>query len=373
MTSKKNRSRSALARCGMIFAGVVLLCPALIASAAPMTPAEPEKTGNMALVYGIVAVFSVLLVVGYLLWEKKKERKFLLLYSCVAITNCGYFLQAVSDTLNGALMANRVSYFGAAYAVLIMLLIIQDACRVKPPRWVRIMFIGISTAAFLIAASGGILNLYYTQVSIESINGVTRLVKEYGPLHIVYPIYLLSCFAAMVTTIVYAAKQRKLTSLRYAVFLVSVVLGNIAVWLVGQIIYVEFEFLSVSYIATEILLLLLYGLLREYGLMEAGFRLGAVHQQAPAGELPPNMEELFDSFIQKAKTLSAAEQRILGYYIDGHEIADIPELAFVSINTVKKHNRSIYQKLEVASRDELMLYIELFRRCGRLPELKEQA
>jgi DNA-binding CsgD family transcriptional regulator len=71
------------------------------------------------------------------------------------------------------------------------------------------------------------------------------------------------------------------------------------------------------------------------------------------------------------RTLSSAERRILGYYIDGHEIADIPELAFISIHTVKKHNRSIYQKLEVSSRDELMLYIELFRRCHRLDELAD--
>ena len=44
-------------------------------------------------------------------------------------------------------------------------------------------------------------------------------------------------------------------------------------------------------------------------------------------------------------------------------------MAFISIHTVKKHNRSIYQKLEVASRDELMLYIEMFRCCDRLEEL----
>jgi hypothetical protein len=47
----------------------------------------------------------------------------------------------------------------------------------------------------------------------------------------------------------------------------------------------------------------------------------------------------------------------------------VSDLAFISIHTVKKHNRSIYQKLEVASRDELMLYIEMFRCCGRLQEL----
>ena len=34
------------------------------------------KTGNMALVYGAVAVMSVLLLVCYLLWEKKRERRF---------------------------------------------------------------------------------------------------------------------------------------------------------------------------------------------------------------------------------------------------------------------------------------------------------
>ena len=81
------------------------------------------------------------------------------------------------------------------------------------------------------------------------------------------------------------------------------------------------------------------------------------------------MEELFDSFAKKVTTLSSAERRILNYYINGYEISEIPELAFISIHTVKKHNRSIYQKLGIGSRDELMLYIELFRCCERMDEL----
>ena len=94
------------------------------------------------------------------------------------------------------------------------------------------------------------------------------------------------------------------------------------------------------------------------------------HQISP-GQLPPNMEDMFRRFAEKVKTLSVAERRILNYYIAGHEISELPDLVFVSINTVKKHNRSIYQKLEIASRDELMLYIELFRCCDRLDELIE--
>lgn len=95
----------------------------------------------------------------------------------------------------------------------------------------------------------------------------------------------------------------------------------------------------------------------------------ARNQRLEQGELPPNIAELFDQFVERKNLLTEAEQNILRYYIDGHEISEIPELAFISMSTVRKHNRSIYEKLGVASRDELMLYIDLLRRCGRLSEL----
>ena len=124
------------------------------------------------------------------------------------------------------------------------------------------------------------------------------------------------------------------------------------------------------------MLLLIYSRLREYGIAQPDGTLISVQmltqlntQRITPGSLPPGMEDMFQTFAEKVKTLSSAERRILNYYIDGHETADIPDLAFISIHTVKKHNHSIYQKLEVASRDELMLYIELFRCCGRLDEL----
>ena len=334
------------------------------------------KTGNTALVYGAVAVMSVLLLFVYLLWEKKKVKHLTLLFTSVAVANIGYFLQSVSHTLNSALWANRVSYLGSAYLILLMLLIIMDVSQIRRKPWMKRTLIAVSTAAFLLAASGGWNSLYYKAVDIVEINGMTRLVKEYGSLHTLYLVYLLSYFVMMVVVIYHAEKSRKLASPKYAVFLISVVLLNIGVWAVEQVIDVDFEFLSVSYIVTEVMLLLIYGMLRDYGIVQPGGSLLSVQmltqlnaQRINPGALPSGMEDLFQSFAEKVKTLSTAERRILNYYIDGHDTADIPDLAFISIHTVKKHNHSIYQKLEVASRDELMLYIELFRCCGRLEEL----
>lgn len=87
-------------------------------------------------------------------------------------------------------------------------------------------------------------------------------------------------------------------------------------------------------------------------------------------KIPSNIEGLFDQFIDNAKELTLSERNILKYYIDGYEIADIPDLACVSLNTVRKHNRSIYEKLGVKSKDELDLYLDLLKRCERIDEIQ---
>jgi DNA-binding CsgD family transcriptional regulator len=330
-------------------------------------------------VYGILALFSALLCIAYLFFDERKNRLFLALFGCVAAANGGYFLMAVCNSLVVAKIANGISYLGGAFSILVMLLIVYYVCRMPKCRWLRWLLIGISVAAFALAASGDWLGLYYRSVSLETVNGMTRLVKEYGPLHILYGLYLLGYMLMMVGIVLYAFKSKRLGSPKYTLFLLVAALLNLGVWLVEQLMAVDFEFLSVSYIVTAVLLLLIYGMLCDYGMIQPDGAPVSVQmltqlnsQRICPGALPPGMEVLFHSFAQKAKTLSSAERRILNYYIEGYETADIPDLAFISIHTVKKHNRSIYQKLEVASRDELMLYIELFRCCGRLDELTAQ-
>ena len=95
------------------------------------------STGNMTMVFGAVAVLSVLLLLGYLLWEKNKERNFVFLTSCVAVVNTGYFLMAAARSLRMAMFANGISYFGAAYSMLAMMFIIYDVCQMKKRSWLR--------------------------------------------------------------------------------------------------------------------------------------------------------------------------------------------------------------------------------------------
>lgn len=334
------------------------------------------KDGILPIVYGFVALLSALLLLSYFLYDTKKNRLFLALFCCVAASNGGYFLLSICKSLAVAKFANGLSYFGGAFSMLVMLLIIRDVCQIRKYRWVNWTLVGVSVFAFALAASGDWLGLYYRSFSLEIVGNTTHLVKEYGPLHSLYAFYLAGYIAMMLLYIGRAARTRRLSSPKYTVFLFVTVLLNVGVWLVEQTIDEEFEFLSVSYMVTEVLLLLIYNMLCDYGIIRPETGILSVQmltqlntRQVDPGALPPSMEAMFRSFAEKAGTLSSAERRILNYYIDGHDIADIPDLAYISIHTVKKHNRSIYQKLDIASRDELMLYIELFRCCGRLEEL----
>jgi len=331
----------------------------------PFLSAAPaaEKTGSIALVYGAVFLIALALLVGYVLFEKEKDRKLLLLYICVAVTNLGYLLLSLAKNLPWAMTANRIAYLGAAFTVLLMLLIITDVCGLRRPKWLTGLFVTFTVCAFLVAACGNWKGLYYSHVALETVNGATRLIKTYGPLHILYPIYLYSYVLTMLGVILYAIIRKKISSAKHAMLLFSAVLGNVVVWFVEQRIAEDFEFLSVSLVLSEVILLLLYGMLRDH--RRAMEQLSASEKT----DLPRDLEVLFNEFSQKVETLSSAERRILNYYIEGYEIADIPELAYISIHTVKKHNRSIYQKLGVSSRDDLMLFIELFRRSGRLDNL----
>ena len=67
----------------------------------------------------------------------------------------------------------------------------------------------------------------------------------------------------------------------------------------------------------------------------------------------------FNQFMENISTLSRAERAVFDLYIQGHTAKEIAEILCLSINTIKTHNKRIYMKLNVTSRKELMLYIQI--------------
>lgn len=73
---------------------------------------------------------------------------------------------------------------------------------------------------------------------------------------------------------------------------------------------------------------------------------------------------LLEEFVIKTKTLSPAERSVFNYYMKGLTAKEIAAEMFLSINTIKTHSKRIFAKLEVASREELLLYINMLKEIG---------
>jgi len=288
----------------------------------------------MAAVYGILTAFSVVLVLLYTIMVKKKDPWILFLFCCVPVVNIGYFLLSVATNKLFALIANHTAYFGSVFLSLCMFMVILRLCGYTYKLWLPASLTILALIMFAIVCSPWYYNYTATTFTVEG-----GLNKVYASLHNVYALYLMGYFIAMIVAIFHGVRVRKVDSYKHAVLMASIVFGNIAFWLVEKFIRWDFEFLSVSYLFSEIILLGLYWMMQDYihisHLMEQN-KVDLVKRHLPVGVvLHPREEEVLRAILENKKRRDIAEQLNL------------------SENTVKTYTRSLYKKLGVASRDEL--------------------
>ena len=329
------------------------------------------RMASISIIYAATAVLSLLLLLGYCFLLHKREFWFVLLFSSVFVVNSGYFALSISKTLETALFANRVAYLGSVFLPLSMLMIIMDTCRLRRQKWLSILLLSVGVLVFLVAASPGYLDIYYEQVSLEIKSGVALLVKEYGPWHTLYLFYLLAYFSAMLGTITYASVKQRIASNKHAIILLVAVFVNIGVWLLEQLVKMDFEFLAISYIISELFLISLYLMLQECGFLsepvkaqtakedlslstEAQSPVSCSDDNALTRKEAPMISAQRERFEAQVKKLTPTERKIFDFYLSEKTTKEIMQALQITQNTLKYHNKNIYGKFGVSSRKQLL-------------------
>ncbi len=223
----------------------------------------------MSIAYGIIAFISLCMVGACVLTDKKRDVWLLLVFVSVSLCNLGYFMTAISKDLSDALNSNRIAYLGSVFLPFFLLMMVLRFCEVKRRKGVTIALAVLGFVMLAITTSPGILPIYYSWVDIEIVNGATKLVREYGPLHLLYYVYLIGYMLSMIGVALYSIAKRKIKSRTHTIMLLCAVFCNIIIWLVEQFLPRGFEWLSVSYIITECLMLAIYRSMQRQGLMDS--------------------------------------------------------------------------------------------------------
>ena len=209
-----------------------------------------------------------------------------------------------------------------------------------------------------------VVNLGYLLMSLANTvefavigNGAAKLVKEYGVLHPFYMVYLLGYFAAMIGTIIHLVRKMKIAKPKLAGFIAAVVFSNLLMWLFEKLVHWEYEFLSVTYVISEFLLLIVYWMLQDYVHKNEVPSPVFVEEKAPI-IIVDNMtraekiKTILDS-LPEDTVLSTRQMDILERILDYKSRKEIAVELHLSENTVKTHTGMLYKALGVSGRDEI--------------------
>ena len=312
----------------------------------------------MTIFYGVTCMLSLLLSVGYFFVDKKQNKWIMYIFVSIFICNSGYLITSISRSLVLALVGNSIAYLGNVFLPFFMFMLILDVCNIKHSKVLKYILLVIGLVMLFIATTGGYLPIYYKEVSLKILNDGTRLIKEYGVLHNLYFVYLAGYMTTMIVTIAYSVVKKKTNSKMQAIFLLVIVIGNMLVWLIEQFVEHQFEFLCLSYIINEMLLLLMYGILREYE------KKISTHKQESTHSANLSIIDFDNKFSEeqiaiifgkweKVNNLTKREKEILKHMLLGEKRKDIAVNLFISDSTVKNNITNILSKLAVTNREEL--------------------
>lgn len=360
-----------------IFLAIVILAGIII----PLSFSKPDVTFHLSdrnwfgpIYYAVCFLASAVMVIIFI-WRFEKKNLFALLtFIFASIALAGYLILSLSNGTDTAMIANRISYFGNVFLLPILFLTFANICKIKIKKTVVALMFFLAFAMFLFAFSAGYLDLFYKEPSFVIVNGFTKINKTYGPLHTVYVVYVFCSILAIALLMVYASIKKRIPSKKLLALIYIMIFLNAFVWMIERFLPYTVEYLAVSYVVTEIILLFVYKQLHDRGVFDV-YNVTLTFQDESKMSVTVrdvyvdtfksnnsenkllliNEEEFKEKLnkIFKNNNLTDREKDVVFLMVKGYKRREIAEKLFVSEETVKTHAKHIFQKLNISSHEQL--------------------
>ena len=145
----------------------------------------------MLIYYIVMAILGAINLIIYISRQDKRSNTNItvVFYLCF-ISNLGYLALATSNTLETALLANKICYLGGCFLLPHVLFAILQLCNYSISKRARFCLYAVSAAMYSCVLSAGYLNIYYKKVSLAHADNVSYLMKEYAFGHTLFYIAL---------------------------------------------------------------------------------------------------------------------------------------------------------------------------------------
>lgn len=160
-----------------------------------------------------------------------------------------------SKTVEEALLACKITYFGGSFLTIFLMMLACDACKIKLKKIVRVIMYSLNLAIFLLSLTAGYTNWFYRECHIEKVNGITILVKEYGPAHILFLVMMYGYLLAGIIMLIYSIIRRKKLVYRNILLLLAIYLVTVLCYVLGRKLLGGLDPVTVAYSISSMILL----------------------------------------------------------------------------------------------------------------------
>lgn len=208
--------------------------------------------------YVVICVLSLACCVLFF-WNRRSYYPVLyaLVYLLALLSHVCYVLLAISKDVREALIINKGLYVGGCFFPLVGMMIVLSVCQIKIPRFLNFILILIASGVYCLAFTAGYSPIFYKSVRLEQRYGISILVKEYGPLHILFYVMIGLFLIATLVVLAYGWFKKPNISKRDLVIAAFMQIFSIFCYFIGRMVMKEIEWMALADLVDEIGFLLI--------------------------------------------------------------------------------------------------------------------
>lgn len=217
----------------------------------------------------MLALSLIMSIVYLFMWHRHFDVHITLVYVLSPITVLGFSLFSRAQNLEEALVAQKIMYIGGSYLLLFIMLMVFSLCHIKLNRFIRLLFMTISSICYCSVLTIGHSDIFYKgDTTFKIVDGAAHIDKNYGFMHTVFFGVVIAYFSMTILAIVYSYFKKKQVSraMIYLLFISESV--AIFAYFAGRTVIDGIQLLSAAYVFAQIMYLIIVYKLSLYNVSD---------------------------------------------------------------------------------------------------------
>ncbi len=254
----------------------------------------------MRVYYFISAMLAMVNLAVFILHEDEKKSHYYtrLLLTIMSLANLGYLALGVSNSLEEAILANKITYIGGCFLPPVLAACICSLCNIKIHRMIRFGGILFSSIVYGLVLLTGYTDIYYSDIKLGKVYDASALVVERGVLYKLFYVILYGYMIVNVAILGFTFVKKQVTRKHLYLLIIMQIITSVS-FLVGRLVAPTFEVLPAVYVINGCILVIIQSRLSKYNLSDSIYE--AMQQTNTSGYIVLDVDKNFISCNDIAK------------------------------------------------------------------------